>query len=257
MTSRASRSPLQAVLRSTAWAPLALVVACGGATRGSQLGQGGAAGAAGQGAGGSSTGTGGSVSSGGSGVGTGGTSGAGGSGASGAGGSGASGGTSGAGGSGASGGASGACTSSSDCPSGDMCGYAEAAGCSAQGHCFPLGPQCNAFSPGCACDGTTINIVCTGLPNGYVSAPFLHAGVCEAPDAGTTFACGPSLTCDASTQYCSVTEGGPCCHPPSYSCQSIPSSCANNRTCGCIRAAVGAQGCSESGGGVTVTFEAP
>jgi hypothetical protein len=37
-----------------------------------------------------------------------------------------------------------------------------------------------AYSPGCACDGTAINVVCNGLPSGYETKPMRHTGACLA-----------------------------------------------------------------------------
>jgi len=72
------------------------------------------------------------------------------------------------------------CSATKSCPSGMLCGYAESEGCSATaGQCFTMGAVCNAFSPGCACDGQTINIACTGLPAGYATAPLAHTGTCD------------------------------------------------------------------------------
>jgi|SRR5580692_9647051 hypothetical protein len=72
-----------------------------------------------------------------------------------------------------------ACKTAADCPTTEQCGFAESAGCAAtEGQCFPTGAVCNSFSPGCACSGQIINIACTGLPNGYSTAPLLHAGPC-------------------------------------------------------------------------------
>jgi hypothetical protein len=181
---------------------------------------------------------------------------------SGTGGSSASGGSGGSGGTGTGAtsgtGGGGACVTDTDCPSNGRCGYPAADGCSAKGQCFPQpGMVCNAFSPGCACDGTTINVICTGLPDGYVSAPLAHAGDCATVDAGGSFPCGDSLTCDSATEYCKVGVGGPCCPPPSYSCEPIPGVCSQDRSCACIGPAVGGQLCDDSGGGVTVTFEYP
>ena len=76
------------------------------------------------------------------------------------------------------------CTKDSDCGKGGVCGFSMAAACAAKGQCFPTpGAVCNSFSPGCACDGTTINIVCNGLPEGYAPAPLAYKGQCAA-DAG-------------------------------------------------------------------------
>lgn len=83
----------------------------------------------------------------------------------------------------AAGGGTGSCTTSNDCKPGDVCGFPEVDLCAAKGTCFPApGATCAAFSPGCACDGTAINTICNGLPNGYETKPFAHAGTCN--DAG-------------------------------------------------------------------------
>ena len=72
------------------------------------------------------------------------------------------------------------CTSNAGCAMGQICGFPESEGCSAQsGQCFQAGAVCNLFSPGCACDGKTINIACTGLPPGYSTAPLSHSGTCD------------------------------------------------------------------------------
>ncbi len=96
-----------------------------------------------------------------------------------------------------------ACRADADCPSGDVCGFPPAGGCSAAGTCFPApGAVCQAYSPGCACDGTDINVACTGLPGGSVSRPLLHTGAC-ASDAG--------LDAMAPMHWYS-TCGDPVCH---------------------------------------------
>jgi hypothetical protein len=82
-------------------------------------------------------------------------------------------------GTGADAGGTGACGSSADCPVGTVCGFPRAPVCDPIGTCFPAPqPTCKAYSPGCACDGTTISIVCTGLPAGYDSKPLRHVGAC-------------------------------------------------------------------------------
>lgn len=101
-----------------------------------------------------------------------------------------------------------ACTKDSDCGKG-ICGFSMADACKATGTCFPEpGAMCNSFSPGCACDGSTINIVCNGLPDGYAPAPLAHKGDC-APDAGITgsYTCGSS-TCVEGSQIC-ITSANP------------------------------------------------
>jgi hypothetical protein len=71
------------------------------------------------------------------------------------------------------------CTSDSDCASGTVCGFLETSACNAPGSCFPA-PQiiCNAYSPGCACDGSEIDVICNGLPSGYARKPITHTGAC-------------------------------------------------------------------------------
>jgi hypothetical protein len=74
----------------------------------------------------------------------------------------------------------------SPCPSGYVCGFLESAGCSAIGICVPLGADCDiATGDFCSCAGTSIFTMCgtNGLPEGYQTAPFAHAGACEA-DSG-------------------------------------------------------------------------
>jgi hypothetical protein len=167
---------------------------------------------------------------------------------------------SGSGGSGGSGtggtGGGSSCTSSSECGNG-VCGFPVDGGCSAVGTCFPAPTSsCNAYSPGCACDGTEISVICTGFPGGYVEKPLAHEGVCV-EDAGAPFACGEALSCDPSSQYCKIAVGGPCCAPPSFSCEAIPVACADDHSCNCIQPAVGGQECEAANSGVTVTFLYP
>lgn len=70
------------------------------------------------------------------------------------------------------------CKTDADC-GGDVCAFPESGGCDVVGRCVsPPQAVCNAFSPGCACDGTLVNVACTGLPAGYVSKPLQHTGVC-------------------------------------------------------------------------------
>jgi hypothetical protein len=72
-----------------------------------------------------------------------------------------------------------ACTADSDCARGHVCGFLETGGCGIEGSCFPA-PEviCNAFAPGCACDGSEVNVICNGLPSGYVARTLLHTGGC-------------------------------------------------------------------------------
>lgn len=86
-----------------------------------------------------------------------------------------------AGGATASGGTTGtdACVEKTDCGGGRLCGFPTADQCSAKGTCFPApGAICNAILPGCACDGSIVNLACNGLPSGYAPKPTLHSGAC-------------------------------------------------------------------------------
>ncbi|HTB75841.1 MAG TPA: hypothetical protein VK762_21475 [Polyangiaceae bacterium] len=71
------------------------------------------------------------------------------------------------------------CTSDADCASGKVCGFLETSGCGATGTCFPA-PMviCNAYSPGCACDGSEVDVICNGLPSGYARKALKHTGAC-------------------------------------------------------------------------------
>jgi hypothetical protein len=126
------------------------------------------------------------------------------------------------------------CWTSADCAYGYVCGFPESAGCSAQGLCFMApGAVCEAYAPGCACDGTEITIVCTGLPNGYVSKALLHEGACTGGACGNT-----NLPCRS-------TDGGACC-PQGWllygctfpdggaglACHDPALGCASSLTCG-------------------------
>jgi hypothetical protein len=109
----------------------------------------------------------------------------------------------------------GVCTTSSDCPSGQICGFLEAAGCAATGHCFPgpTGARCGiASSIGCGCNGSEVSIdpsCYSGLPSGYQTKPVLHEGACT--DGGGA---------------CVSTRGGPCGGNTAHPC-----SCASGLTC--------------------------
>ncbi|HEY8078243.1 MAG TPA: hypothetical protein VIF62_29145 [Labilithrix sp.] len=93
-----------------------------------------------------------------------------------------------------------ACTTDADCGSGFECGFASADACTAKGKCFDVRgiATCAAYSAGCACDGTEINVACSPLPNGYATKPLLHAGKCDggAADAGPK-SCTTDAECDS------------------------------------------------------------
>ena len=81
----------------------------------------------------------------------------------------------------------------------------------------------------------------------------------EAPgrvNLGQAFACGPDITCDRSTQYCSVFSGGPVGVPRNYACAALPDNCLSKPSCACLPERLGCA-CSETGGGITVTCTAP
>jgi hypothetical protein len=123
--------------------------------------------------------------------------------------------------SGAGGNASGNCAQDADCGANQMCGFLASDACNAAGTCFPK-PDfvCHAYSPGCACDGTGINVVCTGLPSGYVSKPLAHDGDCTS-DGGKCCPVGWSM------YPCTFPDGGAglACHNPAMGC-------ASSSTCG-------------------------
>jgi hypothetical protein len=115
------------------------------------------------------------------------------------------------------------CATDADCASGSVCAFPVADACSAKGTCVVPSPvACNAVSLGCACDGTMINTVCTGLPSGYVSAPLLSNGPCAgAADGGACCPAGWDL------YACTFPDGGAgqACHNPQLGC-------ASSLTCG-------------------------
>ena len=143
------------------------------------------------------------------------------------------------------------CVHDIDCPDHNVCGYPISDGCSANGRCFPASMAvCGAFLPGCACDGTSINTICTGYPNGYVSKPLRNTGACMdggvvRPDAG--FGPGPVILCppssaDAANKTCS-REGQDCSYagtncicgnasprtnPPLWNCYVLPQGCPSS-----------------------------
>jgi hypothetical protein len=83
--------------------------------------------------------------------------------------------------------------------------------------------NCKAYSPGCACDGTQVSIVCNGLPSGYASKPLVSAGSCPVAEAGAACTndtqCGPGFKCcypcgvpppGCSNKCIAVSDGGAC-----------------------------------------------
>jgi hypothetical protein len=103
------------------------------------------------------------------------------------------------------------CVSDADCPNNDLCGYLEAAGCAATGVCFASpGAVCLAFSPGCACDGSQINVACTGLPSGYYSKPLEHTGECTSVTDSGAATDGGTCVISASSYNQSCTIDSDC-----------------------------------------------
>jgi hypothetical protein len=108
----------------------------------------------------------------------------------------------------------GACVTDTDCASGSYCGFNDADKCAATGACFASsGVECAAYSPGCACDGTEVNVACTPYPSGYTSKPLLHTGACEsggAQDASTGAPCNADVDCAGTNQACAFLESEAC-----------------------------------------------
>ncbi len=75
-------------------------------------------------------------------------------------------------------------------------------------------------------------------------------------DANVSFACG-GLFCDRDTEVCKEGEGGPAGNPPSFSCDPIPTACAADVTCACMKAAVGANACTDNDGAITIQYFYP
>jgi hypothetical protein len=95
----------------------------------------------------------------------------------------------------------GPCTTDAQCAAGTLCGFPVSDGCSAKGSCFATpGVTCQLYMAGCACDGSEVNLVCNGLPDGYASKPVLHSGACQGgleagADCTTDGDCGAGLKC--------------------------------------------------------------
>lgn len=116
---------------------------------------------------------------------------------------------------GGSGGATLGCATDADCGAQQVCGFPRSEACSAEGQCFPAPDAvCGAYSPGCACDGTTVSVICTGLPEGFVGKPLAYEGECGAPTD-----CCPA---DWMIYPCTYPggESGFNCHNPQLKCPS-------------------------------------
>ena len=117
----------------------------------------------------------------------------------------------------------GPCATNSDCGTGKMCAFKVATACGASGTCVPAPApntaECTAYSAGCACDGSVVNLVCSGYPAGYASRPIRHTGNCATTfDAAATSCttdsdCGGSNLCEFKiADACSAV--GVCFTPP-------------------------------------------
>jgi hypothetical protein len=79
------------------------------------------------------------------------------------------------------------CTVTTDCIVGSLCGYAEDAGCSAQGVCVPEDLSCTNDGPiVCACDGTPLGLACIYGP-GYAAEPVASLTPGCQPDLDASF----------------------------------------------------------------------
>ncbi len=134
----------------------------------------------------------------------------------------------------------------------------------AGGPCGDGGPLlCKGPPPGCQAVG--------GGPSCINGVPQCPTIVCGAQDAGgpSFFPCtagGLSTDCDATTQYCQITEGGPIQPdggtPASAACLPIPAACAamtGAAECACLGAGPGgtASCTTNSVNGATVTIAVP
>jgi hypothetical protein len=77
------------------------------------------------------------------------------------------------------------CMTGADCNAGYHCGFLEDDSCIEIGTCFPApDAMCDEIELRCACDGTSINLICNGLPDGYTLKPVpikstTYTGDCE------------------------------------------------------------------------------
>lgn len=117
-------------------------------------------------------------------------------------------------------------------------------------------------SPGPAClDGGSI-VDASGDANADANDAHDDVVVFDA----ASVACGPSLVCTNTTQFCRESSGGPPPPPDAgsgigYGCEPYPAACATNRTCACLRAngvcGGGLVSCQASGAGITVECAFP
>jgi hypothetical protein len=69
------------------------------------------------------------------------------------------------------------------------------------------------------------------------------------------------MTCDSSTTYCKVSEGGAAGadggSKTTYACTPFPLTCGKNPSCQCLGITTPGCKCDDSGGGLTVTCMFP
>ena len=68
-------------------------------------------------------------------------------------------------------------------------------------------------------------------------------------------ACGPDLSCDAETQYCSIVKGGPMGMATGFTCVDAPDT-PPPPSCATISVPVGSE-CIDTEDGAVVTTQAP
>ncbi len=117
------------------------------------------------------------------------------------------------------------CLTDSDCGSGEVCGYAESAACSAKGQCFPstVGiDDCPVDIGGCACDGTSVIATgcAAGLPQGYAPRPLVHAGSCSTTDGGYHEAGGSDAAGGSCVTSADCESGSTCGYLASQMCSA-------------------------------------
>jgi hypothetical protein len=76
-----------------------------------------------------------------------------------------------------------------------------------------------------------------------------------AQDEEAGLVCGPKLSCDAESQYCSVVEGGPNGMATGFTCVDVPDA-AEPPSCATLQVPVGCE-CTDTEDGVIVTTRAP
>ena len=96
------------------------------------------------------------------------------------------------------------CTSDSQCPSGQRCGFTW--GCESKGKCIVPSHDAHCIDPGgrCGCDGRPADVFCgVGSRTEFASAPFNAVGGCPRP-------CTKELGCGSSGLVC---QNGICVKP--------------------------------------------